>query len=77
MVKNITELLEHIKINDHIIKLEKNKQLRFRLIYNLKLVELKIIKTYIKINLANDLIQLFKSPIQILIFFGKKPNNSL
>ena len=53
---NITKLLEYIKINNYAIKLKKSKQLLFRLIYSLELVELKILKIYIKINLANGFI---------------------
>ena len=45
-----------MRINDHIIELEKNKQLFFGSIYSLKLLELKILKTYIKIYLVNNLI---------------------
>lgn len=39
-----------------LLKLEKNNQLRFRLIYSLVLVKLEISKTYIKINLASNFI---------------------
>ena len=69
LAKNIVELSKYIGINNYIIKLEKSKQIFFRSIYNLKLVELKILKTYIKINLANSFIWLFKSLIKIYIFF--------
>ena len=44
------EFLENIKINNYIIKLDKNKQLFFKLIYSLELIKLKILKVYIKIN---------------------------
>ena len=64
-------------MNDYIIKLEKNKKLLFELIYNLKLVKLKILKIYIKINLANNFIQLFKSPIRASILFKWKLDRSL
>lgn len=50
------ELLYYTKINDHTIKLEKSTQLLFGPIYSLKLVELKILKTYIKTSLANGFI---------------------
>ena len=40
-MKNITKLLENSGINEHIIKLEKSKQLSFKLIYSLCLIELK------------------------------------
>ena len=50
--KNTAELLEYTRINDHAIKLEKDKQLFFSPIYSLRLIELKTLKTYIKTNLA-------------------------
>ena len=46
------EFLEYTGMNDHAIKLEEDKQLLFSLIYSLKLVELKTLKTYIKTKLA-------------------------
>ena len=55
-VKNAAELLEHIGINDQAIKLEKSKQLLFKLIYSLSQVELKMLKTYIETNLLNGFI---------------------
>ena len=55
-MENRTKLLKYIRINDHIIKLEKSKQLLFNSIYNLKLVKLETLKTYIEINLANNFI---------------------
>ena len=54
LIKNVIELSGYIKINNYIIELEKSKQLLFSLIYSLKLVELEILKTYIKINLTNS-----------------------
>lgn len=42
------------------------------LIYNIKLVKLKILKTYIEINLANSFTKLSKSSKKILIFFCEK-----
>lgn len=45
-------------------------------IYSLKIIELKIFKTYIEINLANNFIKFFKSSIKALIFLLKKPDNS-
>ena len=77
LVKNLVKLLEYTKINDYTIKLEKNKQLFFRLIYSLKLVKLKILKTYIKINLANSFIQLFQFYISKFILFDQKPDKNL
>ena len=55
-IENIVELLKHNKINDHAIKLNKSNQLLFGLIYNLKLVELEILKTYIQTKLTNNFI---------------------
>ena len=51
LAENIIELLKNIKINKYAIKLEENKQPSFRPIYSLELVELKILKIYIKTNL--------------------------
>ena len=56
LVENTIKFLEYTRINNYIIKLEKDKQLLFRFIYTLKLIELEISKTYIKINLANNFI---------------------
>ena len=70
LAEYIVELLEYIKINDHVTKLKKGRQLFFRLFYNLKLVELETLKTYIKSNLANDFIYFFKSPAKALILYN-------
>lgn len=58
----ITQLLRYNKINKKIIKLEKNKQLFYKL---------KTLKTNIKTNLINNFIYLLKSSISILILFFK------
>ena len=50
------KLPEHIKINDHTIKLKKSEQPFFGSIYKLKPIELEILKTYIKIYLTNGFI---------------------
>ena len=55
-IENIIKLPKHSKIIDYAIELKKDKQLFFKLIYSLKLVKLKILKTYIKTNLANNFI---------------------
>ena len=47
---------EQIGVNKHSIKLEKDKQLPYWLVYSLKPVEFKTLKTYIEINLANGFI---------------------
>lgn len=41
-------LLKQIKFYKYVIKLKKDKQLFYRLIYSLKLIELKKLKIYIK-----------------------------
>lgn len=47
-------------------------QLFFRLIYNLKSVELKTSKTYIKVKLVNCFIWFFKFTIKAHIFLNNK-----
>lgn len=64
-------------IKEYAIDLELNKQPSYKSIYNLGPVELKTLKTYIEINLANKFIQPFKFPIETPILFIKKPNESL
>ena len=59
------------------MKLVDDQQPPYGPIYSLKLVELETLKTYIKINLANNLIRSFKSIARALILFDKKPNKSL
>ena len=56
-------------MNDYTIKLKKDKQLFFKLIYSLKPIELEILKIYIKINLINNFIQLFQFFTRIFILF--------
>ena len=68
LAKNAAEILEHTRINNHVIKLKKNKQAHFRPIYSLVLVELEILKTYIKTNLANGFIKPFKSFVRAIFF---------
>lgn len=67
----IIELLKHTRINDYIKKLLNNKQLFDRPIYNLGPVILKILKTYIEINLVKYFIKPSKSLVNIsILFFG-------
>lgn len=67
---NLTaELLKYTGIKDLTIKLIDGKQSPYRPIYSLGMVELETLKTYIKINLANGFIRLFKSLIDIPILF--------
>ena len=70
-------LQEQTGVNEDAIKLENNKQSPYRPIYSLGFVELKTLKTYIKINLTNGFIRLSKSPAGALILFVQKPNSSL
>ena len=56
LTENMAELPENTGMNKHAIKLEIGKQLLFRPIYNRGPIELKILKTYIKTNLANGFI---------------------
>ena len=53
IVKNIVEFLKYIEINDYTIKLNKDKQLFFRFIYNLEPIKLEILKIFIKTNINN------------------------
>lgn len=46
------KLFEHFAINKHLINPEPGKQLFYNPIYSLGLLELKILKIYIKIKLA-------------------------
>ena len=66
-MEKATELLNNTGINEHAIKLEKDKQPLFESIYSLGLMELETLKTYIKTNLANGFIRpsksLFGAPI--------------
>lgn len=74
--KSVTVLPEWIDNNEHAINLEKSKQPTYWPIYSLGLVELETLKTYIETNLANDFIQLFKSPNRTPILFVQKPDGS-
>ena len=69
-------LLKTININQHTIKLQKGQQSSYRPIYSLSLIKLKMFKTYIKTNLANDFIQFSKSLVRTSIFFIRKPEGS-
>ena len=54
--KSAEVLSKHMKVNKHAIKLEKGKLSSHCPIYNLALVELETLKTYIETNLANSFI---------------------
>ena len=77
LAKNTMKLQKNIGINEHTIKLKKDNQPIFEPIYSLNLIELKILKIYIKINLANNFIRLFKYPTGIPILFDRKLDKSL
>ena len=66
-----------IKLNQIAIKLQKDQQPPYKRIYSLGAVELKMLKIYIKSNLANSFIWLSKSPVSALIFVVGKPDGSL
>lgn len=60
-------LPEQIGFNKHAIEFVNDKQPSYRLIYILSPVELKMLKTYIKTNIVNGSIGLFKSAADALI----------
>lgn len=53
----VVKLPEHTEIKDYTIELIDSKKQSYRPIYSLKPVELKILKTYIDINLVNSFIR--------------------
>ena len=71
------ELPKHTAINDYLIDLLKDKKPPYDLIYSLGLVELKMLKTYIKAKLASNFIRSFKFLVNALILFIRKRNSSL
>ena len=75
-VKNAVEHPGNTGIYEYAIEIKENKQSLFRPIYSLGPMELEILKTYIKTNLANGFIWPFKSPAGTPILFDKKPNRS-
>ena len=75
--KSANILLERTGANEHAIKLEKDKQPPYRLIYGLEPVEFKTLKIYIKTNLGNGFIQASKLLASTPILFVRKPNGSL
>lgn len=67
--KSSVELFTYSNINKYLIDLEPDKQPPYKPIYNLEFIELKIFKTYNKINLANSFIQTFKLNIKAFNLF--------
>lgn len=72
----IAKLIKLTKINNYAINLIKGQQPSYGPIYSLKLVELKILKTYIETNMANGYIKPSKSSADASILFVKKCNDS-
>lgn len=70
------ELLKQNGIYDYAIKLIKSKQLFYRPIYSLGLVELEILKTYSKTYLKTWFIQPLRSSARAFILFDKKSDRS-
>ena len=75
--ENAAELPENTKMNKHAIKLEEGKQPSFGPIYSLGPIELEMLKTYIKTNLANGFIWPSKSSAGAPILFDQKSDKSL
>ncbi len=71
------KLPENTSMNKHAIKLIKRKQPPYGPIYTLSLVELEVLKIYIKTYLKTGFIQPFKSSTDAPILFDKKPHSSL
>ena len=69
--KLVVELPKYKKINNHAIKFVDDRQPPYGPIYSLKSVNLKILKAYIKNNLAISFIRPSKSPAATPIFFDK------
>lgn len=67
--KVAVELYKRFAINKYLINLKSIKQPPYSLIYSLRPIELEIFKTFIKTNLANSFIWLFKLFAGIRIFF--------
>ena len=77
LTENAAEPPENTGMNEHTIELEEDKQPLFGPIYSLGPIELEILKTYIKTNLANGFIRPSKSPAGAPILFDRKPDGSL
>ena len=75
--KKALVLLKQTDYNKHAIKLEIEKQLFYKTIYSLGLVKLETLKTYIETYLKTEFIWPFRSSTGFLIFFDKKPDDSL
>lgn len=71
------KLVKHTKINNHAIDPIDGKQPFYRLIYSPRPVKLKILKTYIKICLANSFIKSSKFSANVPILVVRKLNGNL
>ncbi len=69
-------LSKNTNMNKHAIKLMKQTQPPYELIYTFSPGELEILKTYIKTHLKTGFIQLSKPPIDAPIPFDKKFDHS-
>lgn len=70
-----TKLLKYIEINNHTIDLVEGQKLSYESFYNLRILELEIIKAFIKTNLTISFIRLFKSFVGTFILFVKKADS--
>lgn len=66
------KLAKYTEINNYAIELVDGQQSLYKPIYSLKLVELGILKDYIKIDLANNFIQPSKLLVSFSIFCDQK-----
>lgn len=77
LLKKLVKIISNqTSINKYANKLENGMQSNYKLIYSLLPVELQIFKIYIKINLVNSFIWLFKFFANTLILFVQKSNSS-
>lgn len=74
--KKALVLSEYIKLNEHAIDLKNSKQPPYRPIHSLDLIELDILKIYIKIYLKTGIIWYFKPLASALILFDNKPDSN-
>lgn len=73
----VIELPKNTGINKYVIDLFKDKQPFYGAICSLGLVELEILKVYLKTHLKTGFIWLSTSPARVLIFFYKKSDSNL
>jgi len=75
--KTKAETLPPHRSTDHAIDLEPGYNLPYGRIYNLSEFELRTLKAYIEVNLANGFIQRSSSPAAAPILFAKKKDGGL